>query len=188
MKKIDTCLFILLLLFSFKISANETWSLDKDLSSINFELPVFLAKNVVGEFKEIEGLVEMNFDLQNNNRAIFSVNIESVEINYSNYRNLLLSNVFFNKKKYPIALIDTKKFLYSDQKEIDLNVEMTIKNITKNIPIKLEIIHLTKDLVQIKGQIFFSRTDFEIGIGKWSSTVILKDKVNITTNLFLFRD
>ena len=55
------------------------------------------------------------------------------------------------------------------------------------MPLELEINHLTEDLVQIKGLLYFSRTDFKIGTGKWDTTSILKDKIIIKTNLFLFK-
>ena len=48
--------------------------------------------------------------------------------------------------------------------------------------------HLAEELVQIIGTLNFSRTAYQIGIGKWSSTAILKDKAKITTNLFLFKE
>ena len=44
------------------ILAKENWILDKELSIINFELPVFLAKNVQGKFTQIEGLVEIDLE------------------------------------------------------------------------------------------------------------------------------
>ena len=56
------------------------------------------------------------------------------------------------------------------------------------VPLQLEIIRLAEELVQIKGKLKFSRTAFQIGIGKWSSTAILKDTATIETDLFFFRE
>jgi len=170
------------------LNAKETWVLDKDLSTITFELPVFLAKNVKGEFKSIEGLIEIDVNEKKNNRAIFSVEIKSIDMNYKKYRNLLLGNIFFYEKKFPIALIDTKKFSYENEKQLEFFVELSIKGTTLDVPLKLEVKHLAEDLVQIIGTLNFSRTAYQIGIGKWSSTAILKDKAKITTNLFLFKE
>ena len=47
---------------------------------------------------------------------------------------------------------------------------------------------LAEELVQIKSELIFSRTKFEIGLGSWKNTSILKDKVKIKTNLFLFKE
>lgn len=186
--KLFSFLSFFFLFISFSTLAKETWILDKDLSSIEFELPVLLANNVKGEFKEIQGLVEIDLETKLNNKAIFSVDIKSIKMNYNKYRNLLLSNIFFDVKQFPKALVDTRKFSYQNQNILNLNVEFTIKGTTNSVPLTLEVISLAKELVQIKGQVKFSRTAFKIGIGKWKNTFILKDNARIDINLFLFKE
>jgi len=178
---------ISLLIFSDISLASEKWILDKSISSIEFELPVLFAKNVKGKFNTIEGFVEIDLDNKKNNKAIFSVAIADIEINYKKYKNLLLSEIFFDEKRFPIALVDTRKFSYSDQKEVIIDVEFTIKGKSQIIPLTIKITQLAKEVVQIQSDLEFSRTDFEIGIGSWKNTSILKDKVRIKTNLFLFK-
>ena len=56
------------------------------------------------------------------------------------------------------------------------------------IPLVISVTRLAEELVQIQSELIFSRTNFEIGIGQWSNTSILKDKIIIKTNLFLFRE
>ena len=108
------------------------------------------------------------------NKAIFSVSINSIEINYQKYKELLLSPIFFNANKYPLGVLDTKNFLYINNKISKLEIELTIKNKTIKIPINLEVNQLTQDLVQIKGKLFFLRSDFNIGTGNWQNTTIFK--------------
>ncbi len=178
---------ISLLIFSDISLASEKWILDKSISSIEFELPVLFAKNVKGKFNTLEGFVEIDLDNKKNNKAMFSVAIADIEINYKKYKNLLLSEIFFDEKRFPIALVDTRKFSYSDQKEVIIDVEFTIKGKSQIIPLTIKITQLAKEVVQIQSDLEFSRTDFEIGIGSWKNTSILKDKVRIKTNLFLFK-
>ena len=179
---------ISLLIFSDISLASEKWILDRSISSIEFELPVLFAKNVKGKFNTIEGFVEIDLDKKENNKAIFSVAIADIEINYKKYKDLLLSEIFFDEKKFPIALVDTRKFSYSDEKEIIIDVEFTIKGKSQIIPLTIKITQLAKEIIQIQSDLQFSRTDFEIGIGNWKNTSILKDKVKIKTNLFLFKE
>ena len=47
---------------------------------------------------------------------------------------------------------------------------------------------LADELVQIRSELTFSRTNFKIGTGQRSNTSILRDKIIIKTNLFLFRE
>ena len=181
--------FLFFLLFiSNNLIAKEIWKLDKNLSTIEFELPVLFANNVKGFFKEINGLVEIDIENKRNNKAIFSVDLKSIEMNYAKYRTLLLGEIFFNTIEFPIALVDTKKFSYENQKKMNFDVELSIKGINNKVPIEIEIFHLAEELVQIKAKLLFSRTSFKIGTGKWSSTSILKDKASIKTNLFLFKE
>ena len=181
------------IIFFFSISpsllyASERWILDKTLSTIEFELPVLFAKNVQGKFKTIEGFVKLDVDKKQNNKAIFSVQVDDLEMNYIKYKNLLLSNVFFDSTQFPKAVIDTKKFAYDNEEEIELNVELTLKGKSEMVPLKIYIKRLAEELVQIQSELIFSRTKFEIGIDKWKNTSILKDNIKLKTNLFLFRE
>ena len=182
-------LFFLTINFSLstKVISKESWLLDKNLSSIEFELPVFFANNVQGKFEEINGIIEIDLANKKNNKAIFSVKINSINMNYKKYKNLLLSDIFFDSYNFPVALVDTKKFSYKNENEFSLEVELTIKGKTEIVPLDIEIIHLANELIQIKTDLDFSRTLFNIGTGKWKSTAILKDKGVIKTNLFLFK-
>ena len=56
------------------------------------------------------------------------------------------------------------------------------------MPLIINVTRLAEELVQIQSELIFSRTNFDIGIGQWSNTSILKDKIKIKTNLFLFRE
>ena len=182
-------LFFLTINFSIstKVISKESWLLDKNLSSIEFQLPVLFANNVQGKFEEINGIIEIDLANKKNNKAIFSVKINSINMNYKKYKNLLLSDIFFDSYNFPVALVDTKKFSYKNENKFSLEVELTIKGKTEIVPLDIEIIHLANELIQIKTDLDFSRTLFNIGTGKWKSTAILKDKGVIKTNLFLFK-
>ena len=187
-RKISIFFSFVFLLNPSIVFADERWFLDKELSLITFELPVLLAKNVQGTFTNIEGFVELDVDHKKNNKAIFSVDIGSINMNYIKYKDLLLSNIFFDERQFPKAVIDTKKFAYQNQEELEINVELIIKGQSKMVPLNITVKRLAEELVQIQSELIFSRTDFNIGIGKWSNTTILRDKTKIKTNLFLFKE
>lgn len=183
--------FFIIFFFSFSpslVQASERWVLDKTLSTIEFELPVLFAKNVKGKFNNIEGFVELDVNEKKNNKAIFSIQVDDLEMNYIKYKDLLLSNVFFDTLQFPRAVVDTKKFSYSNEKEIQLDVELTLKGKSEIVPLIIYVTRLAEELVQIQSELTFSRTNFRIGNGKWQNTTILKDKVKLKTNFFLFRE
>jgi len=180
-------LFLLNVIPSFSHAA-ERWILDKSLSTIEFELPVLFAKNVKGSFNTIDGFVELDLNQKENNKAIFYVEVNDLDMNYIKYKDLLLSNVFFDAQQFPKAVVDTKKFSYVNETEFSMDVELTIKGKSAIVPLVINVKRLAEELVQIQSELIFSRTAFEIGIGNWKNTAILKDKVKLSTNLFLFRE
>jgi len=169
--------------------ANDLWTIDKNISSIEFEVPVLFANNVIGNFNEFDGFVSLDLSNQNNNKALINVRIDSLDINYKRYKDLVLSEVFFDAQKYPLGLIDTNNFKYNyEDNKINLIGELTIKGKSQNIPINIEIIKLASELVQIKSEISFSRNEFDIGTGNWRNTTILKDEIKIRADIFLFKE
>ena len=191
LKKIVKTIFYIFLLSIFVVSstsAKEKWKIDKKLSNITFEVPVLFSPNVTGEFKKIDGFVEIDIKNNQNNKAILLVELNSVEINYEKYRNLLLGPIFFDAYNYPISVIDTKKFAYENEKEVVLEIELTIKGISKLIQAELKIKRITNTIVQVSAVLEFSRTDFNIGIDSWSNTTILKDNINIKSDIFLIKE
>jgi len=117
-----------------------------------------------------------------------SVDISSIEINYKKYKNLILGPIFFDVLNYPIGVLDTRKFSYSNETDIKLNVELTIKGVSKLLFTDLKVIKLTNNLVQIKSNLEFNRNDFNIGTGNWSNTTILKNKIRVNSNIFLIKE
>ncbi len=182
-------IFFFVIFFSSKeIIAKEKWFIDSDISKVEFEVPVLLATNVKGSFKNIEGYVELDFDNNNLNKAIFSVDIKSLELNYEKYLDLIFSDVFFDVEKFPIAVIDTKNFIYNNQDKFKLEAELTIKGNSKMIPIDININNFSDDFVQILVDFQFLRSDYMIGNDVWSNTSILKDEIVIKTNIFLYKE
>ena len=189
-RTVKKLIYLILILgcFSSYSIAKERWILDNKISEITFEVPVLFAENVMGKFNTIDGFVEIDTLDKKNNKAILSVNINSLEMNYKKYKNLILSDIFFNSDKYPIGVVDTKKFAYNNEEKLNLDIELTIKGTTRVVNAELLVIKLTNDLVQIKSELKFSRNDFNIGTGNWKNTTILKDKIKINSNIFLFKE
>ena len=186
--KVIFSLFLIFLYFKQSI-ANDLWTVEKNISSVEFEVPVLFAKNVIGKFNTFDGFVSLDLSNQNNNKALINVKIDSLDLNYKRYKDLVLSEIFFDAKKFPLGLIDTNNFKFNyENNKINLIGQLTIKGKSQNIPIDIEVIKLGSELVHVKSEISFSRNDFEIGVGNWENTTILKDKIKINANIFLFKE
>ena len=183
---IITCFFIIVFKVDHPLNANEVWLLDKDLSTIEFEVPVFFAKNVKGGFEEIEGFVQLN-NQEQVSKVFILVKVDSININYEKHHDLLLSSTFLNQKEFKNIFVDTIQvpISYKKEKINEVKIRISLNGTYKYIPYNFEIIELAEELVQIKGELELSRSFFKIGMGKWYSTIFLKENITIKTNLFL---
>ena len=180
---------VLVVFYSNNIACKNVWTIDKKLSEIKFEVPVVLAKKIIGQFKEFDGFVVIDLDNKENNKGMFSVQINSMEFNYEKYKELLFSDVFLDENKFPIAIVDVKKFaLPTNSNTFLINVELQIKDIIHVIPLTVIFNHLTNNFVQVTTNFKFSRNSYEIGKDKWSLNLILRDTIHVKVNLFLNRN
>ena len=176
---------LLVVLYSNNIAGKNIWTIDKKLSEIKFEVPVVLAKKIKGQFKEFDGFIVIDLDDKENNKALFSVQINSIEFNYEKYKELLFSDFFFDEKKFPIVIIDAKNFvLPTNSNTLLINAELQIKDIIRVIPLKVIFNHLTNNFVQVTTSFKFSRNNYKLGTDEWSSSLILRDTINVKVNLF----
>ena len=93
---------LLVVFYSNNIAGKNIWTIDKKLSEIKFEVPVVLAKKIKGQFKEFDGFIVIDLDDKENNKALFSVQINSIEFNYEKYKELLFSDFFLMKKNFQL--------------------------------------------------------------------------------------
>jgi len=177
-----------LFLFLFICSqsfALEKWVINTSKSSINFSIPVLLAEDVTGNFKKFTGFIEVdrkNFE----GVANVIIDINSINTNYDlDYGDLIRSDVFFNLLKFPKASIKTKDFLINKDNSAYAFATVNIKGNEKDFKIPLNYNLQGTNKAIAKGSFIFKRTDFEIGTGVWSNTLILKDDVTINVSLAL---
>jgi polyisoprenoid-binding protein YceI len=175
-------LFLFLCTNSFAL---EKWIVNNKNSSINFSIPVLLAENVTGNFKKFTGFIEVdrkNFE----GVANITIDINSITTNYDlDYGDLIRSEVFFNISQFPKASIKTKDFLINKDNTAYAFATVNIKGNEKDFKIPLSYNLQGTNKAIAKGAFAFKRTDFEIGTGLWSSTLVLKDEVTINVILSL---
>jgi len=175
-------LFLFLCTNSFTL---EKWIVNNKNSSINFSIPVLLAENVTGNFKKFTGFIEVdrkNFE----GVANITIDINSITTNYDlDYGDLIRSEVFFNISQFSKASIKTKDFLINKDNTAYAFATVNIKGNEKDFKIPLSYNLQGTNKAIAKGAFAFKRTDFEIGTGLWSSTLVLKDEVTINVILSL---
>lgn len=177
-------------LFLFFFLCNQTFALEKWIindskSSINFSIPVLFTEDIKGSFKRFKGLV--NADRKNLKGVVnIEVDIESMTTNYDlDYADLIKGDTFFDVAKFPKASIKTKDFVINKDNTAFAFATLSIKGKEKDFKIPLSYNLEGNNKAIAKGTFNFNRTDFEIGTGAWSPTLILKDEVTVNVSLSL---
>ena len=122
-----------------------TWKIDPAHSEIHFKIRHLVISTITGSFKEFEGLVESEKDDFSDAKIQFSAEAASVETNNEQRDGHLRSDDFFNAEKYPkISFVSTGVEIKSGEEYI-LKGNLTLRDVTKPIELKVEYGGTTQD-------------------------------------------
>lgn len=164
------------------------WSIDKNHSSITFEINHFFTP-VVGTFKDFEGTLEFDPNDLATSKADFTVQIASVSTNNERRDKDLVSNSFFNAKKYPVMSFKSTGFS-KDGDNYTVKGNLTIKDVTKEVSIPFKVLGYGdhpmkkgKKILAVRAEFTLDRTDYHVGEGNWAATAVVGDEVKVTVLL-----
>ena len=164
------------------------WKIDNNHSSISFEVNHFFTP-VAGSFKDFEG--NLSFDAENleGSSTIFTVQIASVETDSDKRNGHLQSEDFFDAKKYPEMKFSSTSFTKKGNDYI-LNGELTIRDITKDVSIPVQILGIGdhpmkkgKLITAMRAEFSLNRNDYGVGSGSWAATAVVGDEVKVSVLL-----
>ena len=117
----------------------------------------------------------MNFHKQHF-EGVWLIEAESIPDNRGAFRR------HFCQKEFKNIFVDTIQvpISYNKEKINEVKIRISLNGIYEYIPYNFEIIELAEELVQIKGELELSRSFFKIGMGKWYSTIFLKENIHNT--------
>lgn len=114
-----------------------TWKIDPAHSEIQFKVRHLMVTNVTGYFRKFDLTVETETDDFNTAKKIgFTADLESIETNNEQRDTHLKSDDFFNAEKFKQLKFVGNRY-HSDGDEAILEGDLTIRNVTK--PIKLKV-------------------------------------------------
>lgn len=131
---------LLILTFSTSLfSQNTEWTLDKTHSTIQFKVGYMLISNVVGNFKNFDGVFKSNGE--NFDGSSVDFNIETASINTDNDKrdDHLRSDDFFESEKFPLITFKSKSFKKVSDKKFKVTGDFTMRGVTKQID--LDVTH-----------------------------------------------
>jgi polyisoprenoid-binding protein YceI len=114
------------------------WKIDPAHSEIQFKVKHLMITTVTGYFKNFDLVVETETDDFNSaSRIEFTADINSIDTNQAQRDAHLKSNDFFNAESFPQLKFTGRKYSGSND-EVTLEGDLTIRDVTKTVKLKVE--------------------------------------------------
>jgi polyisoprenoid-binding protein YceI len=167
-----------------------TYKIDPDHSDIMFKVKHLMISTVTGIFKKFDATLEVNEDDLNQAQVTFEADITSVDTKNEQRDGHLKSDDFFNAEKFPKMTFKSTSIEKTGDDEYRLIGDLTIRDITKPVELKVEYNGKTKDPwgqermgFEVSGKI--NRREYGL---KWSAVteaggLVVADDVKLAMNV-----
>ncbi|HEX8279142.1 MAG TPA: YceI family protein [Segetibacter sp.] len=167
-----------------------TYKIDVDHSDIMFKVKHLMISTVTGIFKKFDATLEVNEQDLSDAKVWFEADVDSVDTKNEGRDGHLKSDDFFNAEKFPKMTFKSTSIEKTDDNEYNLVGDLTIRDITKPVELKVEYNGSTKDPwgqermgFEISGKI--NRKEFGL---KWSAVteaggLVVADDVKMAINV-----
>lgn len=170
------------------------WAIDPTHSEAGFKVRHLVISAVNGKFNEFEGSIETEEDNFEDAAISFAAKINSISTGVADRDAHLKSDDFFNAEKYPELKFLSTSFKKLNNEEYSLKGDLTIRDITK--PVDLKVVYggtvtdpygNTKAGFEISGKI--NRKEFGL---KWDAvteagSVVVSDEIKLDLNIQLVK-
>ncbi|KAB2817444.1 MAG: polyisoprenoid-binding protein [Bacteroidetes bacterium] len=119
--------------------STQKWALDTTHTNIQFKAKHLMITTVTGNFGSVEGSVEMEGEDFTTGKYTFAADVASVTTGSQDRDNHLRSDDFFNAEEYPKLTFVGSEVSNVKDNEFDLTGEMTIRDVTKPVTIRIEV-------------------------------------------------
>jgi len=186
-------ILLLMVVSTSKAQEAKEWTLDKAHTSVTFAVKHFFT-NVNGIFTEYDGTFNFDPDNLSNSKITFIIPVSSINTNNKKRDADLVSDNFFNAEKYPEIKFVSTNFEKKSDSEFIAHGDLSIKDVTKKVAIPFEITGLMEHpmmegitLIGLSFNSSLNRTDYKVGTGNFTNTLVVGDNVDIEINFELNR-
>ncbi|POY36409.1 hypothetical protein C3K47_11725 [Solitalea longa] len=172
--------------------ANSKWAIDPSHSEIQFKVKHMMVSNVTGNFGKFDVDVESTGEDFDQASIAFTADISSISTGNTQRDDHLKSPDFFDAANYPQLKFVSTEFNKVDDEEYELTGNLTIKDVTKSVKLKVEFGGSGKDPwgnkkagFSIQGKI--NRKDFGLNWNAALETggVLVSDDVRLSAEIQL---
>jgi polyisoprenoid-binding protein YceI len=167
-----------------------TYKIDPDHSDVMFKVKHLMISTVTGIFKKFDATLEVDEQDLSNAKVWFEADVDSVDTKNDQRDGHLKSDDFFNAEQFPKMTFKSTSIEKVGDDEYKLRGNLTIRDITKPIELKVEYNGSTKDPwghqrmgFEINGKI--NRKEYGL---KWSAVteaggLVVADDVKLALNV-----
>ena len=166
------------------------YKIDADHSDITFKVKHLMIAHASGIFKKFDATIDVNEDDLSDAKISFEADVDSVHTKNEQRDAHLKGDDFFNAEKFPKLTFNSTGIKSEGDNEYSLNGDLTIRDITKPITLKVEYNGKITDPwgqermgFEINGKI--NRKEFGL---KWSAVteaggIVVADDVRLALNV-----
>ena len=185
MKKATLFSALAVVLFSFTLLEQSTWTLDKAHAKLRFTVTHLMVSDVDGWFKSFDAKVISSKDDFSDATVEMTAEVNSINTDNEQRDTHLKSADFFDAVKYPTLTFKSKTFKKVSDNNYKVTGDLTMHGITKTIELNAVGVTgthpMTKKTIggfKVTGTI--KRLDF--GIGASMPAMMLSEEVQLTAN------
>ena len=121
------------------------WSVDQAHSEIKFKVKHLVVSSVTGQFTSFNGTVESDKPDFSDAKIQFEADVNSINTKNEQRDGHLKSGDFFDTEKYPQITFEGTKFEKASNDEYALHGNLTIRDVTKPVSLKVDFGGIAKD-------------------------------------------
>jgi len=164
------------------------WIIDTVHSDISFTARHMMVSKVRGHFRDFDGELVTGQD-PHDSQITANIRVASVDTNNEMRDNHVRSGDFFDADKYPIATYRSTGPLVEDGKFAVIDGELTLRGVTKQVPLQIEANGFGPDVqggtragFTARGKI--NRNDFGVSFGAVTKgVVVLGETIELTLEI-----
>ncbi len=156
-----------------------TWTIDPIHSDVSFTVRHLVVSKVRGFFRKFEGTV-VTGETPEQSSVTASIDMASIDTNQEQRNAHIRSADFFEVETYPTMTYQSTG-VRRDGDDWILDGELTLKGVTKQVPLKLEINGFGSDRLGISAKGEINRRDFNVNFSgvTETGTIMVSDKVQL---------